>query len=85
MPRMPNFEEDIKRDFRWFSETRDDEDPDAPQAPAAMPVNEVAAPAAQPEENDMSLLDTIKTHVEADVAELEGKPARASTRTRLPS
>lgn len=78
MARMPNFEEDIKRDFRWFSEHAEHvmhpgDHPYAPLAPAATPVNLTAAPAAQPEENDMSLLDTIKTHVEADVAELEGK------------
>lgn len=54
----------------WFH--RDHPYPDAPQAPAVMPVNVEAAPAAQPEENDMSLLDTIKNDVAAVEAKLEG-------------
>ena len=52
----------------WFR--RDHPYPDATQAPAAMPVNVGTATTL---EEPMSLLDTIKTHVEADVAELEGK------------
>ena len=56
----------------WFR--RDHPYPDAPQAPAVMPVNVgTAAAAVTTMEDPMSLLDTIKTHVEADVAELEGK------------
>ena len=52
----------------WFH--RDHPYPDATQAPASSPVTVNAATTL---EEPMSLLDTIKTHVEADVAELEGK------------
>ena len=52
----------------WFH--REHPYPDASQAPAVMPVNVGTATTL---EEPMSLLDTLKTHVAADLAEVEGK------------
>ena len=62
----------------WFR--RDHPYPDASQAPAVMPVNVEAAPAAQPEENDMSELVKLEADVKNDLTEgmtyLEGLVGR---------
>jgi hypothetical protein len=81
MPRMPNIAREAAQAVwgeaehaeeavsDWF---RRGDHPYASQAPAAATATVEAAPAAQPPEEDMSLLDTIKNGVAEAEAKLEG-------------